>query len=142
MQTITYTMRIERLSPGSPAAAMVTPASQRNGYAYGEELLLTVIGARLTQRQVWARVNEYVRAQWPEDTRPIRGQSYIGKCRVTAFDAASPRILSQRERLGYQSGECAWCRRPKTTLRYVNTAVPGYVCKECRGIPEGSMEGV
>ena len=132
MQTTTYSMRIERLSPGSPAAAMITPAAMRNGYQYGsDERLLTVIGARLTQRQVWARVNEYVRAQWPEDPRPIAGRGYLGHCRVK----------SQRERLGYQSGSCAWCKHEATTLRYVNHPPAGAVCKECRGIAEGEMEG-
>ena len=142
MQTITYTMRIERLSPGSPAAAMITPAQQPNGYVYGDERLLTVIGARLTQRQVWARVEQYVHAQWPEDTRPIRGQSYIGKCRVTGEQVASPRVRSQAARLGYREGVCAWCRRQASTLRFVSAAVEGWVCKECRGVPEGVEESL
>ena len=61
---------------------------------------------------------------------------------ATAFDAASQRILSQAERLGYREGECAWCRRPTTTLRYVNHPPAGNVCGRCRGVREGESEGL
>ncbi|MDP3703091.1 MAG: hypothetical protein Q8R78_01705 [Candidatus Omnitrophota bacterium] len=131
MSSVTYEMRIEHMPAGSLHAAMITPATRPNGYQYGEERLLTVIGSTLTQWQVWARVEQYVRAQWPEDPRPIAGRSYLGHCRVR----------SQAERLGYREGVCGWCKRQASTLRQITVPFDALVCAGCRGVRAGEREG-
>ncbi|MDZ4324272.1 MAG: hypothetical protein U1A73_04530, partial [Pseudomonas sp.] len=77
---------------------------------------------------------------WHEPTSARFGDEMHRAC-ASAFDAAAQRIKSQAQRLGYATGCCAWCRVERATLRFVNTAVPGWVCKECRGIPDDVMEG-
>ena len=60
---------------------------------------------------------------------------------ATAFDAASQRIRSQAERLGYREGVCGWCRHQSSTLRQITVPFDALVCAPCRGIRPGEQEG-
>lgn len=78
---------------------------------------------------------------WGAATSARYGEEMHAVC-ATALDAASQRVLSQAERLGYRSGECAWCRRDSETLRSITVPFDAMVCAPCRGIKVNEEEWV
>ena len=78
---------------------------------------------------------------WASPTSERYGQEMHREC-ATAFDVGTQRILSQRERLGYQAGICGWCREASASLRQITVPFDALVCAACRGARPGEVEGL